>query len=74
MTCVIKLIWDNESYKWHCESDDVPGLLLESHSCDTLIKRVSLAAPEMLKLNRNYTGPIQLSFETVRIENLDIAS
>jgi len=68
--CVVKLLWDDESCRWHCESDDIPGLLLESNSCDALIDRVRLAAPEMLELNCEYSGPIQLSFETVRIDSL----
>ena len=70
MKCVVKLLWDDESCRWHCESDDIPGLLLESNSCDTLIERVRLAAPEMLELNCNYWGPILLSFETVRVDSL----
>lgn len=70
MKCVVKLLWDDESCRWHCESDDIPGLLLESNSCDALIDRVRLAAPEMLELNCEYSGPIQLSFETVRIDSL----
>ena len=70
MKCVVKLIWDDESCRWHCESDDVPGLLLESNSCDVLIERVRLATPEMLELNCDYTGPIQLSFEISRTDNL----
>jgi len=68
--CVVKLLWDDESSRWHCESDDIPGLLLESNSCDALIERIRLAAPEMLELNSNYLGPIQLSFETVRVDSL----
>jgi hypothetical protein len=72
--CIIKLHWDDESCRWHCESEDIPGLLLESNSCDALIERVRLAAPEMLELNRNYTGPVQLSFETVRVDSLGLAS
>ena len=74
MKFVVKLIWDDESCKWHCESDDIPGLLLESNSCDALIERIRMAAPEMLELNCNYTGTIQLSFETIRIDNLEKVS
>jgi len=70
MKCIVKLYWDDESCKWHCESDDIPGLLLESNSCDALIERVRMAAPEMLELNCNYTGVIQLSFETVRVDSI----
>jgi len=70
MKCIVKLFWDDDSCRWHCESDNIPGLLLESSSCDALIERVRQAAPEMLELNCNYTGPIQLSFETIRIDEL----
>lgn len=74
MKCIVKLHWDAESRIWHTESDDVPGLVLESGSCDVLIERVRMAAPEMLELNCNYIGPIQLSFETIRIDNLELVS
>ena len=68
MKCVVKLVWDNEADVWITQSDDIPGLLLESPSFDTLIERVRLAAPEMLELNRGYMGPVSLSFEAERIE------
>jgi len=74
MKCTVKLLWDDESCRWHTESEDIPGLLLESNSCDALIERVRIAAPEMLELNCNYTGAVQLSFETVRIDNLEMVS
>ena len=74
MKCVVKLIWDFESCRWHTESDDIPGLLLESGSCDVLIERTRIAAPEMLELNCNYFGPIELRFETVRVDNLEMVS
>ena len=70
MKCAVKLIWNDESCKWRTSSDDVPGLLLESNSFDALIERVRLAAPELLELNCDYTGPIQLSFEAERVDNL----
>jgi len=70
MKCVVKLIWSSESGSWYTESEDIPGLLLGSNSCDGLIERVRVAAPEMLELNCNYKGPIELSFETIRIDNL----
>ena len=66
--CVVKLVWDDEANMWITESDDIPGLLLESPSFDTLVERVRQAAPEMLELNRGYVGHIRLCFEAVRIE------
>jgi hypothetical protein len=40
------------------------GLTLESHSFDLLVYRVKQALPEMLELNKGYTGPIRVSFIT----------
>ena len=68
MKCVVKLVWDNETNRWYTETNDVPGLVLESDSFDKLVDKVRLAAPEMLELNCNYTGPVNLSFEAERIE------
>ena len=70
MKCVVKLIWDNETNRWYTETDDVPGLVLESASFDSLVDKVRLAAPEMLELNCNYTGPVHLFFEAERIEKV----
>ena len=70
MKCTIKLVWDNETDRWYTETDDVPGLLLESSSFDALVDRVRLAVPEMLELNCNYIGPIHLLFEAERIEKV----
>ena len=68
MICTVKLVWDNKAERWYTQTKDIPGLLLESPSFDTLVERVRLAAPEMLELNRDYIGPIHLSFEAERIE------
>ena len=70
MKCTVKLVWDAETDRWYTETDDVPGLLLESESFDTLVNRVRLAVPEMLELNCNYTGPVHLSFEAERVEKV----
>ena len=68
MKCVVKLVWDSEVDVWITESSDIPGLLLESPSFDTLIERVRMAAPEMLELNRGYVGPVSLIFVAERVE------
>jgi hypothetical protein len=59
---------------WCATSKDIPGLVLESESFEALVDRVMLAAPEMLECNLNYTGPVELLFETKRIEYLEAAS
>jgi len=74
MNCTIKMIWDEDTDRWHTETDDLLCLVLESASFDALVERVKIAAPEMLELNCGYTGPIHLNFETIRTETLDFAS
>jgi predicted RNase H-like HicB family nuclease len=43
----ITLTWDDEASVWIAESDDIPGLILESESFDNLIERVKLAVPDL---------------------------
>ena len=47
----IQLAWDNEAKVWMATSEDIPGLILEEESADKLIRRVMLAAPEIIELN-----------------------
>lgn len=56
MELLIKLTWDAEACVWIAESDDVPGLVLESGSFDALIERVRFTAPELLELNGKATA------------------
>ena len=67
MKCTVKVMWDDEANVWITDSDDVPGLFLESNSFDELIENVRTAAPELLPLNCKYEGPVYLIFEAVRI-------
>ncbi len=50
MELLIKLTWDPDAAVWIAESDDVPGLVLESGSFDALIERVRFTVPELLEL------------------------
>ena len=68
MKCTVKLVWDSEALIWYTETDDIPGLVLHAPSFDKLVERVRLVAPELLEENRNYAGPVHLSFECERIE------
>ena len=67
---LIKLTWDQEARVWIAESDDVPGLVLESGSFDALIERVRVAVPELLELNGASTAPVQLRMVSERCERL----
>ena len=58
----ILITWDEEASVWVAENDDIP-IALESDSLDTLIKRVRIAAPELLELNNKNNKDIMLHFE-----------
>jgi hypothetical protein len=52
----VLLVRDDEAGKWFAQNDDIP-LVLEDDSLDALIRRVKLAAPELLELNgQSYTN------------------
>lgn len=70
MECIIKLVWDSEAQVWIATSDDIPGLVLESGSFDTLLERTRFAVPELLALNNLQTMPLTLSFIS---DEIDIA-
>ena len=67
---LIKLTWDPEARVWIAESDDVPGLVLESGSFDALIERVRFTVPELLELNGTAPTPIQLRMVSERCERI----
>lgn len=62
MELLIRLAWDPDARVWTAESDNVPGLVMESGSFDALIERVRLAVPELLALNGSASSPLRLSF------------
>jgi len=70
MDFFIRMVWDKEEKRWAAIGSTGMGLVLESDSFDTLVERVNLAAPEMIKLNFNYKGPINLIFAVERVDHL----
>lgn len=52
MSYKVKLLWDSEADVWVATSEDVPGLVLESGSFDTLLERIRFAIPELLMFNK----------------------
>lgn len=69
MDLTIKMTWDPDACVWVAESDDVPGLVLESGSFDALLERVRYAVPELLTLNQR-KAPLSLTFLSERHERL----
>lgn len=70
MELLIRLTWDPEARVWIAESDDVPGLVLESGSFDALIERVRFAVPELLELNGTAPASVQLRMVSERCERI----
>ena len=69
MNYVVNLIWDNEANVWIAQSEDIPGLVLESGSFDALIERVRFAVPELLELNNVNSAPV-VTFMSQREERI----
>jgi len=74
MDFFIKMIWDSDEHMWTAVGSPGMGLVLESESFDTLVERVKLAAPEMIELNFDYKGSINLHFITERMDHLSAVS
>lgn len=70
MSYTIELFWDQEARVWVATSKDVPGLVLESESFDTLLERALLAAPELLELNGQRAPYYDLTFASERQERV----
>lgn len=62
MEYVINLFWDKEAYVWVAINDVIP-LALEADDIEILLKRVKLAVPELISMNKKVIQkPITLSF------------
>lgn len=48
---IINCLWDDDAGVWIASSKDVPGLVLESGSLDSLMERIRFALPEIINLN-----------------------
>ena len=57
MTLEINAFWDDEAAVWVATSDDVPGLVTEAATMESLIERLQVIIPELMALNCGQTGP-----------------
>jgi len=60
---IINFSWDDEASVWVAESQDLPGLILESKSFDALVEKVKVAVPELLETNGTKHSQIKLHFK-----------
>ena len=66
MKYLINFLWDDEASVWVAESDNIPGLVLESGSLDALVEKVKVAVPELLQLNNKIYQNINLLIHSER--------
>jgi hypothetical protein len=58
----IVIAFDEDAQKWYVINDDIP-IALEDYSLDELMRRVKLAAPEMLEINNLPHAGVSLMFK-----------
>lgn len=58
----IRIAFDDDAQRWYAQNDDIP-IILEDISLDSLIRRVKLAAPEMLEMNNMPHAGVRLLFK-----------
>ena len=61
-TYTVSLDWDEEAAKWYAINEEIP-IMLEDASLDMLIRRVKMAAPELLELNGKLPAASGLLFK-----------
>jgi len=64
---IVVFFWDDEASVWIAESEDLPGLILESESFDALVEKVKKAVPELLELSGSNNHQIKLHFKAERL-------
>jgi len=63
----ITVIWDDEASVWVAESEDIPGLILESSSFDELVGKVKTAVPELLEISKVNHSQVKLHFKAEQL-------
>ena len=48
---LVAATWDSEAKVWVAESEDVPGLIAEANSPESLLEKLKTSVPELLELN-----------------------
>ena len=56
ITLEIRAVWDDEASVWVADSDDVPGLIAEAATLESLMAKLEALIPELMELNCGMTG------------------
>lgn len=72
----VRAVWDAEARVWVAESNDVPGLVTEGASQETLVEKLTSLVPELLELNNHSidrTKPIEIIVQYRREERTSVS-
>jgi len=50
-TINVQALWDGEAQVWVASSDDVPGLITEAETMESLLAKLRVLIPELLQAN-----------------------
>lgn len=71
----VRAVWDAEARVGVAESNDVPGLVTEGASQETLVEKLTSLVPELLELNNHSidrTKPIEIIVQYRREERISV--
>ncbi|WP_287127619.1 DUF1902 domain-containing protein [Candidatus Cyanaurora vandensis] len=72
----VEAFWDAEATVWVATSEDVPGLVTEAGTIETLMQKLQCIIPELVLLNRVVTpesGSITFQLTSHRQEVVEVA-
>nr|WP_155706914.1 DUF1902 domain-containing protein [Gloeocapsopsis dulcis] len=73
----IQSFWDAEAQVWVATSDDVPGLVTEAPTLESLTQKLREIIPELIVLNKivppDYVGSISFDLISYRQESVEVA-
>lgn len=68
--------WDAEAGVSYATTEDIPGLVAEAESLESLIEELRMLAPHLLELNCGMRGPeeVQLIVTSRREERINVSA
>lgn len=74
----IDALWDAEAAVWVATSEDVPGLVTEANTIESLSQKLHNMVPDLLLLNgvisADFVGAIAIHLTSHRQELIEVAS
>lgn len=65
--------WDSEAKVWVASSDDVPGLITEAETVETLVEKLSVMIPELLEANGADEEMLHVPVELITHQSISLS-